>query len=195
MKKVQLALITGAGAVATTPAFAHTGPHMFEGFLSGFVHPFMGLDHMAAMLAVGTWAAFVGTQAKRSLPLAFVLTMVVGALLALSAFSLPVVEAGIASSVLVLGLLLSFSIKLQTNVAAGLVALFALFHGFAHGSEIPAAASPVLYGLGFVAATLVLHIAGIQLGNRLQGTFGKVALRSAGGVIAIAGLSMLGAAV
>lgn len=154
-------------ALAMAPALAHTGGslHAHGGFGSGFAHPLMGLDHLLAMLAVGIWAAQSRRAALWVLPLVFPLAMAAGALLALNGVTLPAVEAGIAASVVVLGLLIAFAVKMPLWAGAVVVSLFALVHGHAHGAEVPAGASVWMYGAGFLLATLLLHMAG--LGSRL----------------------------
>ena len=138
------------------------------GFEAGVTHPFTGFDHLLAMLAVGMWAAQQGGRAQWSIPLAFVAMMTLGGILALTGVHLPMVETGIATSVLVLGLLVTFSARLPLAAGATLVGIFALFHGHAHGAELPLAASPVEYALGFILATAALHGIGIALGNHMK---------------------------
>lgn len=156
------------------------------GFITGLAHPFMGLDHLLAMIAVGIWAAQTDGSAVWRLPLSFIMMMAVAALLGASGYGLPVVEPLIAGSVLILGLMVVFAIRLPVNLSMLLVGLFAVFHGYAHGLEMPQASSAVFYGSGFVLATSVLHLIGISLG--------KVAYRKhllsrlSGSIIAIAGL-------
>jgi len=176
---VPLALVAGT-------ASAHTGEHAVVGFASGFAHPFLGLDHLLAMLAVGLWAAQQGGRALWAVPAAFVAAMGLGGLLVWVGGALPQVETGIALSVLVLGLLIATRRQWAAPIGMALAAGFALFHGYAHGLEMPHAASPALYALGFVLATAVLHAAGIA-GNRV----GRHAVRWAGAAIAAAGLALV----
>ena len=156
------------------------------GFITGLAHPFMGLDHLLAIIAVGIWAAQTGGNAVWRLPLSFIVMMAVAALFSASGFSLPALEPLIAGSVVLLGLMVVFAIRLPINLSMLLVGLFAVFHGYAHGLEIPQASSAILYGSGFVLATTLLHLTGIGLG--------KVAYRKhllsrlSGSIIAIAGL-------
>ena len=166
-------------------ASAHTGNHMATGFVGGLAHPFLGLDHLLAMIAIGLWAAQQGGRALWAVPAAFVGAMGLGGALAWAGWGLPHVEAAIALSVLVLGLLIAT--RCHASVAAGMAiaAVFALFHGYAHGLEIPQAASPVLYVLGFVLATACLHGVGIA-----ASLIGRQAIRVAGIGIAATGLAL-----
>ena len=163
-------------------ALAHTFGAHGAGFMQGLVHPFSGMDHLLAMMAVGVWAAQQGGRALWAVPASFVVTMITGALVAVAGVQLPHIEAMVAASVLVLGLLVAFQSRWPLAAGMSLVALFAFFHGHAHGLEMPEAASPVLYGLGFVLATVVLHIAGIA-SVRIGGWW----MRAAGVFTAIAG--------
>jgi len=167
-------------------ASAHTGNHLVTGFTSGLSHPLLGLDHLLAMLAIGLWAAQQGGRALWAVPAAFVGAMILGGGLAWSGLALPQVETGIAASVLVLGLLIAT--RRQWGVPAGVMiaAGFALFHGYAHGLEMPQAASPAHYALGFVLATAFLHGVGIA-----GGLLGRYAIQAAGVTIAASGLVML----
>ena len=159
------------------------------GFITGLAHPFMGLDHLLAMIAVGIWAAQTGGSAVWRLPLSFIVMMAVAALISANSFSLPVLEPLIAGSVVLLGFIVVFAIRLPINLSMLLVGLFAVFHGYAHGLEIPQASSAILYGSGFVLATTLLHLIGIGLG--------KVAYRKhllsrlIGSMIALAGLYLV----
>jgi urease accessory protein len=131
---------------------------------AGFAHPFSGIDHLLAMLAVGLWAAQNKQRALWVLPLAFPLMMVVGALLAFAGLQMPAVETGIAASVAVLGLLIAFAVRLPLWGSTLVVSVFAMFHGYAHGAELPHGSSAALYGAGFIAATALLHAAGLGIG-------------------------------
>ena len=159
------------------------------GFITGLAHPFMGLDHLLAMIAVGIWAAQTGGSAVWRLPSSFIVMMAIAALISASGFSLPALEPLIAGSVVLLGLMVVFAIRLPINLSMLLVGLFAVFHGYAHGLEIPQASSAILYGSGFVLATALLHLIGIGLG--------KVAYRKhllsrlIGSMIALAGLYLV----
>jgi len=174
-------------------ALAHTG-HPEGGFGAGFSHPIFGWDHVAAMVAVGLWATTLGGRSLWLLPVVFPLVMAGGGALALLGMPLPGVESGIAASVLILGLLVLLAVRLPASVAAVLVGVFAIFHGHAHGTELPATADPVAYALGFVLATALLHLAGIALGLLIARPLGHRAVQAAGGVVALAGLGFLAGA-
>lgn len=167
-------------------ASAHTGHHAVAGFVSGLSHPLSGLDHLLAMVAIGLWAAQQGGRALWAVPAAFVGTMVLGGALALAGLALPHVETGIAASVLVLGLLVATRRQWGVAIGMAIAAAFALFHGYAHGLEMPQATSPALYALGFVLATAFLHGVGIAAGR-----FGRIAIQAAGVAIAASGAAML----
>ncbi|MGB7932942.1 MAG: HupE/UreJ family protein [Gammaproteobacteria bacterium] len=159
---------------------AHTGHHDVSGFLSGLSHPFTGPDHLAAMLAVGLWAG-INTRGQAWLPVtAFLVFMSCGAVLGMSGIAMSGVEAGIAASVLVTGLLVATLARLPTGAVIALVGVFALFHGSAHGAEMPSAVTPVLYGLGFLVSTVALHLGGIGLGRLAQRTRVEWLVRGAG---------------
>lgn len=181
-------LLALAILVAATPAHAHTGGHV-GGFASGFGHPFLGLDHLLAMVAVGIWAGQAGGRSLWIVPAAFVAAMAAGGALAVAGIGLPLVEAGILASVVLLGLLIAAAVRLPLPAAAAIAALFALFHGQAHGAEMPAAASPLLYGLGFLGATALLH----ALGVTAAGTVRERGMRLAGvGILSAGALMMAG---
>lgn len=167
-------------------AFAHTGGHAVTGFVSGLTHPLMGLDHLFAMIAIGLWAAQQGRQMRLAVPAAFVGVMILGVMLAWSGFALPHVETAIALSVLVLGLLIIAGRQWTVEAGVAIAAGFALFHGYAHGQEMPLAASPESYSLGFVLATLGLHGLGI-----VGGLLDRSGMQAAGTGIAAAGLALI----
>ncbi|QDY69092.1 HupE/UreJ family protein [Qingshengfaniella alkalisoli] len=180
---------------AVAPAFAHTGVHGGSGFASGFSHPLMGPDHVAAMLAVGLWASVIGRKAIWILPIAFPLVMAFGAVLGIAGIAVPVVESGIAASALVIGLAAALTIRPPLSIAVALVGIFALFHGHAHGTEMPVMTNPVSYGLGFLTGTLLLHLAGIGLGLFAGTKLGNLGSRAAGAAIALAGAGFLSGAI
>lgn len=186
-----LILFTAGLLLSSGVAGAHEGEGIAGGFAAGFVHPLLGWDHVAAMVAVGLWGAFLGAPAIWLLPIVFPLVMAVGGALGVAGVPLPAVETGIAASALVLGLMVAFAAKPPLWVAAVLVGAFALFHGHAHGTELPAAANPLAYSLGFVIATGLLHVAGIVFGTLGRWPAGKTAVRVAGGFIAAAGVAFL----
>lgn len=176
MKKTLTSLAALAGFVfLTTPALAHTGLHS-TGFAAGISHPLGGLDHLLVMAGTGIWAARLGGRDLWLVPLAFVGAMIMGAAVALIGFPLPYVELGIAGSVIVIGLLAGLGARLPG--AAALVAALAVFHGHAHGTELPKMASAWSYGAGFVLSTGLLHAIGIGLG--LAAYLFRPVLRSAG---------------
>ncbi len=171
-------------------AFAHGG-HDHSGLLAGVAHPITGLDHLLAMLAVGLWAAQQSGTARWALPGTFVATMLLGGLLGFAGLEIPLMETGIAGSVLAFGLLVAVAARLPVAMALGLTALFALSHGVAHGLELPALASPWGYAAGFVAATAALHGAGYALVRWLPQAAAPL-VRVAGAASAGAGLWLLG---
>lgn len=189
--KLILALVTAL--LAVSPAEAHLLGDAAHTAFAGFVHPFSGVDHVLAMVAVGLWAAQQGRPAIFVLPIAFPAVMAIGGLLGANGFALPAVETGIAASVAVLGVMVLLSVRPPLIVGAALVSLFALFHGHAHGTELPDAASPVGYGIGFLAATAILHLLGIGFGSIGHLPYGIHALRAAGSAIAVAGIVLLAA--
>ncbi|EIP97466.1 hydrogenase/urease accessory protein [Opitutaceae bacterium TAV1] len=165
----------------------HDGGHELTwDFGGGFAHPFTGWDHLLAMTAVGLWAAILGGRARWLVPSAFVGLMVTGAVVAISGFVIPGVEQGIAASLLALGLLIAFAVRLPVAAGMAVTGLFAIFHGMAHGAEMPASASAFSYASGFVVATVILHAAGLALGMALQKQ--TVIARVAGGLVAAGGL-------
>jgi urease accessory protein len=182
-----------ATALLPASAFAHTGVGAAGGFGHGFMHPIGGLDHILAMVAVGMFAARLGGRALWLVPAAFVGMMAMGGLAGVSGVSLAFVEIGIAASVLVLGLAVAFRWSLPVAAAMALVGFFAVFHGHAHGSEMPASASGLAYGLGFMLATALLHAAGIALGLGFgrMGERSRLAFQAGGGAMALAGLGLL----
>ena len=153
-----------ASALLLSPAFALAHPgHDHAGVFSGIAHPIFGLDHLLAMVAVGLWAAQQIGKARWALPLTFVATMLLGGLLGFASIEIPLMETGIASSVLALGLLVALAVRPPLAIAAALTALFGASHGVAHGLELPELSSPWGYAAGFIAATAALHAAGYAL--------------------------------
>ena len=191
--KYSLALFGLLAYVTILPvAEAHTFGSQGAGLMAGLTHPFVGLDHLLAMFAVGIWAGQLGGRAVWLIPLTFVSVMAVAATLASFGLLLPLMEPAIACSVLVLGLLIAGSVRLPTSVSALLVSLFAVFHGYAHGLELPQAASPILYGAGFVLATALLH--GLGIGFARNSRQHKMLQRIAGySLIAASGLLLAAA--
>jgi urease accessory protein len=177
--------------LAASAGTAHTGEAAGGGFVTGFLHPLLGWDHVAAMVAVGLWGAFLGAPAIWLLPVTFPLVMAFGGALGVAGVPVPGIEAGIAASGLVMGLAILLAFRPPLIAAAVVVAFFAIFHGHAHGTEMPGAASPLAYAAGFVIGTGLLHLFGISLGLLTQYPAGRVAVRSMGAVIALAGLGFL----
>lgn len=172
----------------SAPAMAHDGTGLAGGFAAGFFHPLSGLDHMLAMVSVGLWGAFLGRPLLYALPMLFPGVMVVGGALGMLGVPIPPVEIGIAISVLVLGAMILFAVRAPAVIACTIVAIFALFHGYAHGMELPSAADPVGYSAGFVLCTGLLHLVGIALGTLRSLPRGTLALRGIGGAIALTGM-------
>ncbi len=174
-------------------ASAHPGlPGHTHGFANGFAHPLSGLDHLLAMTAVGLWAAQRGGRALWMVPLAFISVMAFGGALGMAGWGqIPLIDQAIAASVLVLGIFLAVAARLSMGASILVIGLFALFHGYAHGAEMPATASGLLYGLGFVLATATLHLFGIGLGLAAQKTNAMKAVRCAGVAIAACGVYLL----
>jgi urease accessory protein len=181
-----VAAIAGLALVAAAPvALAHSFGASGAGFGAGLGHPFLGLDHLAAMVAVGIWAAQAGWRPVWSVPLVFMAVMTFAAVLAFTGIALPAVEAGIAASLLVLGLLIAAAVRLPASAGALIVAVFALFHGYVHGAEIPQATPPWLYAGGFLLATGLLHAVGIVAGR--QWAARRLWLARAAGLVLSAG--------
>jgi urease accessory protein len=177
--------------LCASSALAHTGD-IAGGFASGFTHPLLGADHVVAMIAVGLWGAFLGAPAIWMLPIVFPLVMALGGVLGILGVPLPYVEVGIAISAIVLGAMVAIAARPSLWIAAILVGAFAIFHGHAHGTELPEASNAVSFAVGFVIATGLLHLAGIGLGLLAQWPRGQLAVRAAGLGIALAGLVFLG---
>jgi urease accessory protein len=178
-------------AFVPAAAWAHEETGQAAGFLAGLSHPVSGLDHVLAMVAVGLWGAVLGPPAIWVLPVAFPLVMAPGGLLGLLGIPVPGVEVGIAVSAIVLGAMVLAEARPPLWVAATIVASFAIFHGHAHGRELPEGASALLYSLGFVVATGLLHAVGILLGVAHRWPAGRQAVRLAGSGVACAGLFFL----
>jgi urease accessory protein len=184
-------------ALAAVPlsALAHEETGQAAGLLAGLLHPVSGIDHVLAMIAVGLWGAVLGPPAIWVLPVAFPLVMALGGLMGLLGLPLPGVEIGIALSALVLGIMVLAELRPPLWVAAVIVSFFAVFHGHAHGRELPAGASALLYSLGFVVATGLLHAVGILLGVAHRWAVGRQFVRAAGAGVALAGIFFLWRAV
>ncbi len=172
-------------------AFAHVTNGEAGGFLSGFRHPISGLDHVLAMVAVGIWGAQLGSPAIWVLPVAFPMVMAMGGMLGLMGVPLPGTEIAIAVSAILLGAAVLFEIRPALPLAALLVAFFAIFHGHAHGTELPPGQSGLLYSMGFVIATGCLHAVGISIGVVHRWLWGQRFLRFAGAGVAMGGFFFL----
>jgi len=177
MHRTALRIAAASLGLVPTLAFAHPS-HESAGLLTGFLHPLGGVDHIIAMVAVGLLAARIGGRALWLVPASFVATMAVAGLGGMAGAPLPYAETGIALSVVVLGAVAAFGVAMPVAVAMGLVAFFAVFHGYAHGIEMPETVSGLAYGAGFVAATALLHGVGIGLGL-LVGQIGRSSVRRA----------------
>lgn len=182
---VLLALVA---LVMAPAAQAHVAEGGAGSVMAGLLHPVTGLDHVVAMVAVGLWGAVLGMPAVWLLPVAFPMVMAFGGLAGMVGLPLPGVETGIALSALVLGVMVMLQQRLPLMVAAGLVGLFALFHGYAHGLELPDGADALLFSLAFVVATGLLHLVGIALGELARFPWGRGVQRACGGLIAVVGV-------
>ena len=190
MKSFNTLAIALAFTLFSGIALAHQGG-IVGGFSSGFTHPVLGWDHVVAMVAVGLWGAFLGMPAIWVLPIVFPLVMAFGGALGVMGIPVPSIETGIAVSSIVLGLMVAFALRPPLWVAALIVGIFAIFHGHAHGTELPDATSPITYSLGFVVATGLLHLTGIAFGLLVRWPMGKYAVQAGGGVIALLGVGFL----
>jgi urease accessory protein len=180
--------------LAPTTAFAHTGAGYAHGFADGFAHPLGGLDHILAMVTVGILAWQLGGRAIWLVPASFVSLMAIGGIFGIAGEPLLWVELGIAASVIVLGAMVALGVKAPLAMAMGIVGLFAIFHGYAHGTEMPLDASGGVYAAGFMLATALLHVAGIALGfliGRIGDSYGRLAYQLGGGLVALAGVGIL----
>lgn len=189
------ALLAVAVLSCASAAGAHVGSGAAGGFLSGVRHPLSGLDHVLAMVAVGLWGAQLGSPALWLLPVAFPMVMAVGGMLGLLGVPLPGIEYGIAASAILLGAAVTVEARPPLGIALAMVGFFAVFHGHAHGTELPPGEDALLYSLGFVIATGCLHAAGIAIGVIHRWPWGRQLLRVAGAGIAIGGLVFMWQAV
>lgn len=177
--------------VLPSTASAHNETGTIGGFLSGFKHPLTGLDHIVAMVAVGLWGAFLGGRAMWTLPVVFPVVMAMGGALGVLGVPMPGVETGIALSGVVLGAMVALAAKPPLWVAAVIVGIFAVFHGYAHGAELPEAANAMTFAIGFVISTGLLHLSGIAFGLLTKWPWGRIAVRVGGVVIALVGFAFL----
>lgn len=190
---IEIRVLAASAVGLSGPALAHSGTGLAGGFASGAVHPLSGPDHLLAMVSVGLWGAFLGRPLIYLLPVVFPMIMVLGAIFGMIGLPMPAAEVGIALSVLVLGSCIAVAARPPVIIAATIVGTFAIFHGYAHGRELPSAADPVGYSLGFVIATGLLHVCGILLGRLKDRPHGELAIRTAGTLIAVIGIGFLAA--
>jgi urease accessory protein len=186
------AFVTLAGSMLSTAAFAHVGDHT-GGLVGGIAHPFTGLDHILAMVAVGLWASQLERPACWLLPVTFPAVMALGAFLGTNGIALPWVEPTIAGSVIVFGAVIAFALRPSLAVSAVVIALFALFHGYSHGIETPVQGSVLAYDAGFILATLALHAIGFAIGVFANRAPVRYVARTAGAAIAAIGVLLLAA--
>ena len=184
-------LAAAALVALADPALAHTGEGAALGLQSGFLHPLTGLDHLVAMVAVGLWGAQLGSPALWILPITFPLVMALGGVVGIAGVSLPFSEAAVALSGIALGGLVALRVRAPLAIAMLLVGAFAIFHGYAHGRELPNAADPLAYGAGFVVATGMLHLCGILIGSLDRWPRGQHAVRLCGAAVGCVGLYFL----
>jgi urease accessory protein len=185
-------LVVALAALALAqPAFAHEQVGVAGGLASGLLHPLTGMDHLIAMVAVGIWGAQLGAPAIWVLPITFPLVMAFGGVLGVLRIPLPMPEVAIALSALVLGAAVAMRLRLPFAAAAAVVAVFAVFHGHAHGAELPGSANPLAYGAGFVVATGLLHLCGILIGTLTRWPAGGRLIQGLGVVIATLGCYFL----
>ncbi|MDU6748516.1 MAG: HupE/UreJ family protein [Bradyrhizobium sp.] len=173
--------------LTASPGFAHEQTGVGGGLAAGLLHPLTGLDHLVAMVAVGIWGAQLGGAAIWVLPIVFPLVMALGAVVGILKIGLPVPELVIALSALVLGLAVALRVRAPFVLAAAVVAVFAIFHGHAHGAELPSAANPLAYGCGFVVTTGLLHAFGITIGALARWPGGERVIQGVGAAIAALG--------
>jgi urease accessory protein len=189
--RVSTWIVPSALAFVSTRALAHSEQGVAIDFWGGFTHPIFGPDHVIAMVAVGLWGAFLGPPAIWLLPVVFPLVMAIAGALGVLGVPLHGVETGIALSAIMLGAMVAGAVKPPLWVAAVLVGAFAVFHGYAHGVELPVGADAIAFSMGFVIATGMLHLAGIAFGTVSRWPAGRIAVRAAGAVIMVIGLGYL----
>lgn len=184
-------IIVATCCLFPTFASAHIEQGQATGFFTGIEHPWSGLDHILAMIAVGLWGAQLGNPAMWVLPITFPMVMSIGAMMGLLGIPVPGIEIGIAVSAILLGAMVLMEVRPKLVIATTLVGFFAIFHGHAHGTELPAGQSGLLYSMGFVFGTGCLHGVGILIGLVHRYPFGKLALRACGAFIATMGVFFL----
>lgn len=194
MTRLPISLLAALLVLAPGAAFAHVGAGDTSGFAHGFMHPVTGIDHVLAMVAVGVFAYQLGGRALWLVPGTFVLVMAAGGALGMAGIALPHVETGIALSVVVLGAIIALGVKAPVAIAMGIAGLFAIFHGHAHGAEMPSDVAGAEYAAGFMLGTALLHAAGIALGFLLGWVgerYSQAIVRVAGALVSIAGVGLL----
>jgi urease accessory protein len=185
---VRLLLVMLVLLLLPDSASAHVQGSDAVGFVTGLLHPVSGLDHVLALIAVGLWGAQLGQPAVWLLPVTFPMVMAFGGMLALIGIPLPGIEVGIAASAIILGIAVLREARPRLAVAAFVIALFAIFHGHAHGTELPEGENGLVYSMGFVIATGSLHATGVCIGLVHRWSWGQRVLRLVGGCVAVAGL-------
>lgn len=183
--------LVAACLILPKAALAHSLAGDGGGFVHGFQHPLYGLDHLLAMFCVGLWGAQMGGKSVWFLPIVFPLVMVAGGMAGIAGIELPLVELGIALSVILLGAAIAFPWRPSLFLATPLIAVFAIYHGYAHGAELPNAADPTDYAMGFVMATGLIHLIGIAVGLGLYRLRGGEVARVLGAVISLGGVYFL----
>ena len=192
MKRSSLCSVAALMAIFPTAAFAHPGGHA-GGFANGFVHPLSGLDHVLAMIMVGIFAYQLGGRALWLVPAAFIAAMSLGGVFGLTGIGVPSVEIGIALSVIILGALVAANVRAPAIAAVAIVGFFAVFHGYAHGAEMPENASTLAYAAAFLIATAMLHLMGVALSfgiDKVGQRYGSMLMRTAGAIGLIAGVGL-----
>jgi urease accessory protein len=190
-RRLLFLLVALAILAPAQPAFAHEQAGVTGGLVSGLLHPLTGMDHLIAMVAVGIWGAQLGAPAIWMLPITFPLVMAIGGVLGVLRVPLPMPEVMIALSALMLGAAVAARLRVPFAAAAVVVGVFAIFHGHAHGAELPSAANPLAYGVGFVAATGLLHLCGIVIGTLSRWPAGERLIQGVGALIAVLGCYFL----
>jgi len=189
MKSTRSLFLAAGLSLLAAPAFAHVGVGDTSSFAAGIAHPLFGLDHLVVMIAVGAWAALKGGRAFWAWPIAFVSVALIGGSLGMAGVAVPFVEPAILASVVALGLLVALAVDLPVWAGGAIVGLFALFHGHAHGTEIPASVGGLDYAAGFALATAGLHLVGIAIATGFGGRF-RILARAAGAVSAAVGVGL-----
>lgn len=192
MKRAAVTTFVAFLVFAPAAALAHPGHDAAGGLLHGFVHPVTGIDHVLAMIAVGVIAAQYGGRALWLVPTSFLVAMAIAGVIGMAGIVVPVAEVGIGVSVVVLGLVIAFQLRPPTFVAMTVVGFFALFHGYAHGAELPDGMAGLSFALGFLLATALLHSTGVGLGLLMQRqASSRRLIQAGGGAMALVGIAVL----